>query len=162
MYVMNELDRYYSHVKKTPTCWLWTGCKSKAGYGRLLFGGKQMYAHRVAYSLEHTLDPLLEIDHLCRNRACVNPEHLEQVTHSDNLLRSPKHVIHGSFNRPIQTHCYRGHLKERRRNGKLYCRRCNLDAVKEYLKVPANREKARVRALEHYRKTHGGNLRDKV
>ena len=77
-------------------CWLWTGSISTAGYGRFGVGSRtdnsarMVGAHRWAY--EHLVGPIppgLESDHLCRNRACVNPAHIEPVTRSVNFLRSP-------------------------------------------------------------------------
>jgi len=69
-------------------CWIWQWDKAKHGYGRITIKGKRMYAHRFMYELHNgPLDPDVELDHLCRNTLCVNPEHLEPVEHSENLRR---------------------------------------------------------------------------
>ena len=68
-------------------CWVWQGGK-RNGYGRVLIHGQARQAHRVMYELVHgPVDPKLHIDHLCRNRACINPEHLEAVTETVNIRR---------------------------------------------------------------------------
>jgi hypothetical protein len=79
-------------------CWDWTGYKDEKGYGRIYKEGLNKYAHRYAY--EHFVGPIpdnLEIDHLCRRRCCVNPEHLEAVTHRVNVARgtspSAKYIV---------------------------------------------------------------------
>lgn len=90
---------------KTP-CLTWTGFKTTAGYGRFGWQGKSDFAHRVAYKV--LVGPILaglELDHLCRNRACVNVDHLEPVTHRENVLRGTAPAAA----RARQTHCKRGH-----------------------------------------------------
>lgn len=65
-------------------CWLWAGADNGVGYGK--FRGK--YAHRVSYEMRHGSIPTgLHIDHLCRVRCCVNPDHLEPVTNKENAQR---------------------------------------------------------------------------
>jgi hypothetical protein len=69
-------------------CWIWTAAKDPTGYGRIWHTGTMKYAHRVAYELlVGPILPGLDLDHLCRVRACVNPLHLEPVTHRENLMR---------------------------------------------------------------------------
>jgi hypothetical protein len=104
--------RFWRKVEVIPNgCWLWTAGKFPNGYGCFSLGvipRRNVGAHRFAY--EHFVGPIpedKELDHLCRVRHCVNPQHLEPVTRSENLLRSP---LIGQANR--KTHCKRGHPLE--------------------------------------------------
>lgn len=96
-------------VNAVTACWEWTGYKINDGYGRLYDSAtkKKQLAHRLAY--EELLGPVpagLQLDHLCRNRACINPAHLEPVTHWENTRRSP---IHFAAICARKTHCVHGH-----------------------------------------------------
>lgn len=98
--------RFWAKVEKSPGCWLWTGARAPTGYGVLNVGGTPFYAHRFSCALAGvTLKRGLTIDHLCRNRGCVNPAHLEQVTAQENILRgtSPSAAY------AEQLACSRGH-----------------------------------------------------
>lgn len=103
-----ETDRFWTKVDKRPDgCWLWTAYRNPDGYGRFRpYRQNQVMAHRFAY--EQIVGPIpegLTLDHLCRDRACVNPAHLEPVTAGENVMRG---TAVGAVN-AAKTHCYRGH-----------------------------------------------------
>lgn len=82
------------HRGYTTPCWMWQKCKTPSGYGQLRVGGRTLYAHRVYF--EAFRGPILsdtELDHLCRNRACVNPDHLEAVPHHTNARRGSRTIL---------------------------------------------------------------------
>lgn len=98
------LDRFSNKVIVLSNgCHQWTGAKDRDGYGKFQLDGKCIFAHRYAYQCRYgALDTSLVIDHLCRNRACVNPEHMEQVTTQENTRR-------GGHYESLKTHCDHGH-----------------------------------------------------
>lgn len=101
-------ERFIAKVDRSGDCWLWTAGRYSEGYGKIQVDGQSRLAHRIAYEL--FIGPIpegLELDHLCRIRHCVNPGHLEPVTHQANLLRSP---IAPAALHARRTHCLRGHL----------------------------------------------------
>lgn len=100
-------ERIRRRIERTETCWLWRGQINPAGYGRIWGIGRRENAHRFVWMLMRGPIPAgLEIDHLCRVRNCVNPDHLEVVTHRENSLRSP---ISASGMAARKTHCPQGH-----------------------------------------------------
>lgn len=70
-------------------CWVWVGSKFSKGYGQFRVGEKRICAHRFSWERAHgAIPPGLQLDHLCRNTSCVNPDHLEPVTQSVNMRRA--------------------------------------------------------------------------
>ena len=103
---LSTTDRFFRYVEFTDTCWIWGGAL-REGYGAFWDGYRMTPAHRWAYELcVRPIPKGLQIDHLCRVTACVNPEHLEPVTNYDNLHRSPLTV--NTIN-AAKTHCKNGH-----------------------------------------------------
>jgi len=98
-------QRLWSRVEKTESCWNWTGAFSSSGYGVISRGGRQgplIRTHRLAYEL--LVGPIpdgLQIDHLCRNKRCCNPEHLESVTQAENLRRYGEAKTHCPKEHPL-------------------------------------------------------------
>lgn len=86
----NRIARFHGKIRKDSNtgCWLWTGAQTGNGYGQASYEGKVTTAHR-AYWLcaKGPLPENVDLDHRCRNRLCVNPDHLEPVTRSTNLRR---------------------------------------------------------------------------
>ena len=132
------LERLLAKIDVDPGagCWLWTGGKGANGYGQIgvgsvLDGSRRLAAvHRVAY--EEMVGPIpdgLVLDHLCRTRSCVNPDHLEPVTFEENVRRGEA-GRHG-FN-TSKTHCPAGHAYDAanthiKRCGRRECRACARD-----------------------------------
>lgn len=116
-----------SYVTKGPSCWVWVGTLGGNGYGKVYFNGKPRWAHRVVYELHGNKIPHgLELDHLCRNPLCVNPSHLEPVTHRENMMRAPHTARHIHA---AKTHCPSGHPYSPENTtvyrGMRYCRICS-------------------------------------
>lgn len=100
-------ERFWSHVEKSDGCWLWIGTVLSGGYGQFTDGrGRRTSAHRFAYELTNgPVSDGLHLDHLCRVRNCVNPDHLEPVTCRENVLRG----IGPSAINAHRTECVNGH-----------------------------------------------------
>ena len=122
---IDPIIRFWAKVQKVESgCWLWLAQHNKRGYSVFaLHHGHPFFAHRYSYQLHKGQIPQhLQLDHLCRNRGCVNPDHLEPVTGRENLRR-------GINTNRSKTHCIKGHPYDLantyfRLNGQRGCRRC--------------------------------------
>lgn len=126
---------FYSMPEPNTGCWLWFGAMTSKGYGQLRYGDARLQAHRAAYEAEHniSIDPELVVDHRCRNRACVNPQHLEVVTQKINTRRG--YWTHSNL--PIAEFCANGHRFTEvgvyiGKTGHRRCRICCLQSHKEW------------------------------
>jgi HNH endonuclease len=119
-------ERVFEKVEPTLFCWVWHGaiCK-KTGYGKVGLGRRSDgvgLVHRVVYEL--LVGPVpdgLDLDHLCRNRACCNPDHLEPVTRKVNVARG----LHAKGWRDSITECPRGHTYDYHNGRQRICRTCH-------------------------------------
>lgn len=148
-WLKKSVDRFWKSVLKTDTCWMWVGDFRSSGYGVHWINSKRYSAHRLSY--EWSVGKIPEgrqLDHLCRNRACVNPDHLEVVSHRENLVRGLNFIAENAK----KTHCKRGHeFTDENTKIKIYKgskhRRC-LICTEEY-----NRIRNFKRYKTHYAKT---------
>ncbi len=105
------LERFNANYEVAPSgCWEWTGCVRRTGYGVFHPTPKQVAPH--IWSYQYFKGPIpdgLTVDHQCRNRRCVNPDHLRLLTRGDNVLASPESNAGRNMRK---THCDRGHPLE--------------------------------------------------
>jgi len=122
-------ERFWEKVDKgvADGCWNWTGALTSSGYGNFGINRVNFIAHRLSYEwLVGEIKENLDLDHLCRNRRCVNPNHLEPVTRRVNLLRG--NTIPAEHSK--KTHCPQGHAYTKEntyiypKTNSRYCRIC--------------------------------------
>lgn len=133
-------DRFFAKVDvgNSPAgCWMWTASTYLGGYGQFRFNGQATHAHRAAYDM--FVGPVPEghdVDHLCRERACVNPLHLEAVSRSENNRRGLVGAG-GALRQRAKTHCPQGHPYDDENTyvtaaGGRACRVCRLRRTREW------------------------------
>lgn len=121
-------SRFWSKVQKTDTCWNWTAALNNKGYGQIGLGGhrgRSVLAHRASWELHKGPIPYgATLDHLCRNRRCVNPDHLDAVAHAVNVERGDAGALNAA-----RTECPSGHpydaVNTYLYDGRRYCKSCN-------------------------------------
>jgi len=122
---MIPTEDWIQRVDAEGDCWLWTGGTNTHGYGQVQVKGRRWVTHRLMWeTLVGPIEDGLELDHLCRVPACCNPDHLEPVTHRENMMRGKRNGYHR------KTHCPQGHEYTRentyRWKNYRYCRACHL------------------------------------
>lgn len=132
-----EEARFWAKVKRSDSgCWNWTASTWANGYGQFKSDGRMVAAHRFAYErVRGNVPDGLQLDHLCRNRLCVNPDHLEAVSQRENILRG----MSPSARQARQTHCRKGHEFTAENtysgtDGRRRCRACHYAYNREWRK----------------------------
>lgn len=118
------MKRFWDKVDKTASCWNWNASTNEKGYGLFRFNGKTSKAHRVSWILTNgDIDATLVIDHKCKNRKCVNPNHLDLVTQKENIFIGLSGKINNAQSKKIK--CPQGHKYTRTtKNGYRLCGKC--------------------------------------
>lgn len=135
--------RFWSNVRKTESCWLWTACLNSFGYGMIERNGKHCRAHRASWELAgRTIPDGKCVLHSCDNPPCVNPDHLFLGDPADNtadMFRKGRQKMPPEFG--PKTHCKRGHLLSPDnapvlKTGKRYCRTCDRERKRRKAEKP--------------------------
>lgn len=147
----NITERFLGFISPEPNtgCWLWMGIvrNKHRGYGAFTIGARKMVsAHRFSWEHFHgTIPEGLQIDHLCRNTSCVNPDHLEPVTPKENTIRSTVGST-TKLRHAAKTHCPHGHhIDGRTKHGSRFCKICATIRKRAYkqrlsaIRVPVTR-----------------------
>ena len=111
-------------------CWEWQGSTSRGGYGQVRYNGQHWNVYRLVWTmLVGDIPEGMQVDHLCMNRTCANPDHLEVVEKDENLARMRK-----SRGRKNKRRCHRGHVQKWKKDkrGQTYCVACQTERSREH------------------------------
>ena len=133
-YVEKLVSNFLSKIELFGECWIWSGYVSKGGYGQFSVGRKTVLAHRFShFAFIGDVADDLQVDHVCRNPSCVNPDHLQAITRIQNRRRG-KDIIGGE----VRTHCRHGHMLSAENvyewRGKKACKVCRRNSVRKFRK----------------------------
>lgn len=125
-----ERSWFWGRIDASGDCWEWQGSISTGGYGQISYLGKHWPTHRLVWTmLVADIGKGMQLDHLCMNALCCNPDHLEEVTKAENMARMRK-----SKGRGHERKCHRGHtlrwVEDSR--GKTVCQACVTERVREH------------------------------
>jgi hypothetical protein len=152
-----NIKKIWAKLQVSGFCWHYGDYKHK-NHATVYFAGRRIGVHKVVYEYLVGLVPEgYKLDHVCRNKRCVNPDHLEPVTHSENIKRawkySTKQGFEGAGKRSkVSTHCRKGHnlsdvgvLLSKRANGteRKKCRACQHDAQERWRRKAGIPERGR-------------------
>lgn len=130
----SDIHRFHSRYAKTTGCWIWQG-PLDCGYGRFWAQGKTLLSHRVAWEIakNRKVPNGLQLDHLCRNRDCVNPDHLEPVTLAQNVLRGQGITAQNLLKTACpEGHPYSGENLYQDKTGRRHCRTCSVNRTRAW------------------------------
>jgi hypothetical protein len=124
----SDKQRYFSHVAPVGDCLMWVGSTWPGGYGVFNYKGKKVLSHRFSYLINHgSIENGKVLDHICRNRLCVNTTHLRAVSRRENVTENSLSI---QARNKAKTHCCRGHEFNKdntyiKANGCRDCRECS-------------------------------------